>query len=58
MKQFKITWVELTEYEAFVFAPSKEEAEKRFHDAVAPGSEPTGWTQMEEDSLEIEEVNE
>lgn len=56
-KRFKLTWCDVTEYTATVEASSKEEAMRIFHEQGLESMEPTGWVEMEPDSLEVEEEN-
>ena len=54
VKNFRVRWVDATEYECFVEADDKDQALKKFHAGhfgVTP--EPTGWVEMEPDSIEV-----
>ena len=55
MQTFKVKWCDVTEYETTVEADSIEEARAKFYAGDHGSLEPTGWTEMEADSLEVTE---
>lgn len=56
MKEFKVTWVDNTEYSTIIAANSKEEALTKFDNNEFDEMEPTGWVEMELDSPQVEEL--
>ena len=58
MPKYRVKWCEVVEYYTDIWASDKDQAEDTFHDAPMDQIpiEPTGWQEMEMDSIEIEEV--
>jgi len=53
-KTFRVRWIDSTEYECFVEADNKDQALDNFLSGeLDPHIEPTGWVEMEGDSVEV-----
>jgi hypothetical protein len=53
-KKFRVRWIDSTEYECFIDAENKEQALDKFHAGhFGDTPEPTGWVEMEADSVEV-----
>jgi len=58
MPKYTIKWTEVAEYYAIIEGTDPEHALQRFYDAEEPITlEPTGWVEMEPDSLQVFEEN-
>ena len=58
MPKYTIEWTERTAYYAIIEGADPEDALQRFYDAEAPiVLEPTGWCEMEPDSVKVFEEN-
>ena len=53
-KKFRVRWIDSTEYECFVDADNKDQALDKFYAGYLEETpEPTGWVEMEADSVEV-----
>ena len=57
-KQYRVKWCEVTEYYTNVWASDEDAALDLFNDLPMDQIpiEPTGWAEMEMDSIQVEEV--
>jgi hypothetical protein len=58
MPKYRVKWCETVEYYTNVWASDKDQAIDTFHDLPMNEIpiEPTGWQEMEFDSIQVEEV--